>query len=206
MSATTPWIRSLRDRRQGSHAPDQLRLGPWNGRDPRGSLQGERTSNTGELPRHHHLHLGGRGATIISLYKRRAANPTAGTTEVFPSSPSLEKILPCTILERLITSVSERNMPEAQCGFRPNRSTTDMIFAVRQVQEKCKEQIKELHKVFIDLTKAFETENREALCVILQRLGCPRKFVNLIRQFHDDMTGAVLSGARLQNLSAFPVE
>ena len=56
----------------------------------------------------------------------------------------------------------------------------------------------DLVAVFIDLTKAFDTVNREALWVILSKLGLP-KFVNLIRQFHDDMTGQVLSDA-LQHL------
>ena len=64
-----------------------------------------------------------------------------------------------------------------------------MIFSVRQVQEKCIEQNMNLVAVFIDLTKAFDTVNREALWVILSKLGClTKKFVNLIRQFHDDMT------------------
>ena len=35
--------------------------------------------------------------------------------------------------------------------------------------------------------------NREALWVIMSKLGCQTKCVNLIRQFHDDMTGQVLS-------------
>ena len=47
--------------------------------------------------------------------------------------------------------------------------------------------------VFIDLTKAFDMVNRQALWVILSKMGCPTKVVNLIRQFHDDMTGQVLS-------------
>ena len=51
----------------------------------------------------------------------------------------------------------------------------------------------DLVAVFIDLTMAFETVNREALWVILSKLGCRTKFVNLIRQFHDDMTGQILS-------------
>ncbi|XP_076036516.1 uncharacterized protein LOC143022261 [Oratosquilla oratoria] len=93
----------------------------------------------------------------------------------------------------IFKSVSEDNLPEAQCGFRPNRSTADMIFTMRQVQEKCTEQNMDLYAVFIDLTKAFDTVNREALWVILSKLGCPDKFVNLIRQFHDNMTGQVLS-------------
>ena len=48
-----------------------------------------------------------------------------------------------------------------------------------------------LHK---NLTKAFDTVNREALWVILSRLGCPRKFTNIIRLFHDGMVGTVLAG------------
>ena len=68
-----------------------------------------------------------------------------------------------------------------------------MIFSVRQVQEKSIEQNMDLVVVFIDLTKAFDTVNREALWVILSKLGCPTKFVNLIRQLHDDMAGQVLS-------------
>ena len=61
------------------------------------------------------------------------------------------------------------------------------------MQEKCIEQNADLVAVFIDLTKAFDTVNREAFWVTLSKLGRPTKFVNLIRQFHDDMTGQVLS-------------
>ena len=51
----------------------------------------------------------------------------------------------------------------------------------------------DLLTVFIDLTKAFNTVSREALWVILSKLGCSTKFVDPIRQFHNDMTGQVLS-------------
>ena len=39
----------------------------------------------------------------------------------------------------------------------------------------------DLVAVFIDLTKAFDTDNREAFWVVLSKLGCPTKFVNLVR-------------------------
>ena len=41
--------------------------------------------------------------------------------------------------------------------------------------------------------KAFDTVNREALWVILGKLGCPGKFTTLIRLLHDDLTGEVFS-------------
>jgi hypothetical protein len=68
-----------------------------------------------------------------------------------------------------------------------------MIFTVRQVQEKCLEQNLDLYSVFIDLTKAFDTVNREALWTMLAKYGCPRKFIQIIRLFHDGMSGQVLS-------------
>ena len=36
--------------------------------------------------------------------------------------------------------------------------------------------------------------------MILSKLGCPKKFVNLIRLFHDDMTVLVLSGGQVSEL------
>ena len=66
-----------------------------------------------------------------------------------------------------------------------------MIFSARQVQEKCREQGRDLCLAFIDLTKAFETENREALWACLTRLRCPPKFVSITRQLHEGMKGCV---------------
>ncbi len=105
------------------------------------------------------------------------------------------KILVRNLLDRLVKKISEENLPEAQCGFRPGRSTIDMVLAIRQNQEKCLEQPMDLYAVFIDLTKAFDTVNREALWTILRKLGCPDKFANLISLFHQDMTWQVLSNS-----------
>ena len=110
------------------------------------------------------------------------------------------KILARVILSRLITNISEEILPEGQYRFRPNLSTTDMIFSIRQVQEKCIEQNMGIVTVFIDLTKAFDMVSREALWVIPSKLGCPNMFVNLIRQFHDGMIGHVLSEGEASEL------
>ena len=47
--------------------------------------------------------------------------------------------------------------------FRRGRSTIDMIFVARLLQEKCREQSRELYLAFIDLTKAFDTVSRDLL-------------------------------------------
>ena len=46
-----------------------------------------------------------------------------------------------------------------------------MGFSARQVQEKCIEQQMSLYQVFVDLTKAFDTVNRDALWKVLSKLG-----------------------------------
>ena len=73
------------------------------------------------------------------------------------------KILARVILNRLNESLLDSICSESQCGFRKGRGTVDMIFSLRQVQEKAREQNKPLYMLFIDLTKAFDTVNRDAL-------------------------------------------
>ncbi|XP_064091612.1 uncharacterized protein LOC135205178 [Macrobrachium nipponense] len=63
------------------------------------------------------------------------------------------------ILTTRLTPLAEKILPESQCGFRPARGTTDMVFSARQLQEKCREQPKPLTMGFIDLTKAFDSMN-----------------------------------------------
>ena len=134
-----------------------------------------------------------RNATFVFLFKNRGSTTGCGNYRGISLLSVAGKILARVILNRLIANISEEYLPKAQCGFRPNRSTTDMIFSVRLVQEKCIEQNMDLIAVFIDLTKTYDIVNRKALWVILSKLGCPTKYVNLIRQFHGDMTGQVLS-------------
>uniref|UniRef100_A0A5F8GJ83 Reverse transcriptase domain-containing protein n=1 Tax=Monodelphis domestica TaxID=13616 RepID=A0A5F8GJ83_MONDO len=135
-----------------------------------------------------------RDASIIALYKNKGSRAACDNYRGISLLSTDGKILACVILNRLLPSVSEQNLPESQCGFRPDRSTINMVFTVRQIQEKCLEKNLSLYIVFVDLTKVFDTVNRDALRVILSKLGCPAKFVKLIQLFHVDMTGEVLSG------------
>ena len=101
------------------------------------------------------------------------------------------KIIARIAQNRLIASISETNLG-SQCGFCPGCSTICMVFAIRQVQEKCIEQNMHLFAVSIDLTKGFDIINIAALWTILVKFGCLRKF-KIIHLFHNNMTGEVLS-------------
>ena len=66
-----------------------------------------------------------RDANIITLYKNKGDS----------SDCNNYRGISCVMLNRL-QSLAERVYPEAQCGFRAERSTIDMIFSLRQLQEK----------------------------------------------------------------------
>ena len=58
------------------------------------------------------------------------------------------------VLEKRIRSSIK--IDDQQFGFLPVRGTTDAIFIVRQIQEKCLGKKKELWMAFVDLEKAFD--------------------------------------------------
>ena len=83
------------------------------------------------------------------------------------------KIMALMMLNRMRDPIAETVLPESQCGFRRNRGTTDMIFAVRQLMEKAREQHRNLYIAFVDFTKAFDSVNRNALWVIMKKWDVP---------------------------------
>ena len=95
------------------------------------------------------------------------------------------KILAGIILNCITHHLLDDVVSESQCAFRRNRGTIDTIFAVRQINETCREQNQNLCILFVYLTKAFDRVGREGLWAILLKLGCPLRVLNIIRSFHD---------------------
>ena len=58
-------------------------------------------------------------------------------------------------------------LPEEQCGFRPDRSTTDTMFVVRRLQETGRKARVSLFMRFTDLQKAYATDDRTLLWQVL---------------------------------------
>ena len=93
-----------------------------------------------------------RDATIVTLYKNKGDRSDCNNYMGISLLSIVGKVFTRILLTRLQT-LAARIYPASQCGFRAGRSTIDMIFTVRQIQEKCREQGKPLHLAFIDLTK-----------------------------------------------------
>ncbi|BHF83399.1 hypothetical protein SprV_0902654100 [Sparganum proliferum] len=130
-------------------------------------------------------------ATIVHLYKRKGNRQICDNHRGISLLNIAGKIFARILLNRLNNHLEQGLLPESQCGFRRHRGTTDMIFAARQLQEKCQEMRTHLYSTFVDLTKAFDTVNREGLWKIMQKFGCPERFIEMVRQLHDGMMARV---------------
>ena len=62
-----------------------------------------------------------------------------------------------------------------------------MVFAARQLQEKCQEQNVDLYSTYVDLRKSLDTVNRGSLWRIKAKYGCPPKFITIVHFLHDGM-------------------
>ena len=77
---------------------------------------------------------------------------------------------------RNIVSISKE-----QFGFVKRKSTTDAIFAIRQLQEKYREGQQDIHCVFIDLGKDYDRVPREELYWCMRDKGCQRSTSGWLR-------------------------
>ena len=97
------------------------------------------------------------------------------------------------IIARRLSEYCERVgiLAEEQSGFRPNRSTIDMLFVIRQLQELARKKRIPLYVCFIGLTQAYDFVYRTLLRRVLARFGVPHNMFSVIHQFHDGLRACV---------------
>jgi hypothetical protein len=68
-----------------------------------------------------------------------------------------------------------------QAGFQSGKSTTDQLFALRQILEKCNEFNITTHHLFIDFKAAYDTIIRIEVYVGMSELNFPTKLIRLTK-------------------------
>ena len=131
-------------------------------------------------------------AVIIVLQKKKDQTE-CGNSRVISLVAHAGKILLKMIAHRLGEYCEPVGiLQEEQSGFRPNRSTTDMMFVGHRLQQQlAREKHIQLYVCFVDLTKAPDSVDRTFLWVVLACFGVPQNMILVVRQFHDGMRAYV---------------
>jgi len=111
--------------------------------------------------------------------------------------PTTYKIFYNILLSRLIPYAKEI-IGEHQCGL-----TIYQIFCFRQILEKKWEYNEEVHQLFIDFKKAYDSVRREVIYKILIEFGIPRELVRLVKMSLTETYSRVRVGMNVSD--RFPI-
>ena len=125
---------------------------------------------------------------VITVLHKKGDKTECGNYRGISLVSHADKVLLKVVARRLSAYCEAKGLlPEEQCGFRPNRSTTDMMLVVCRLQEIGRKAGVSLFMCIIDLQKAYDTVDRTLLWPVLTRIGVPTQMIAVIQQFHHGM-------------------
>ena len=77
------------------------------------------------------------------------------------------------ILQARLQQYVNRELPDAQAGFRKGRGTRDQIANIHWITEKAREFQKNIYFCFTDYAKTFDCVDHNKLWKILREMGIP---------------------------------
>jgi hypothetical protein len=94
-----------------------------------------------------------------------------------------------------------RLLGDHQCGFQCNRSRADHILCICQIFEKKKWVYnEEVHQLFVDFKKPYDSVRREVIYNIVIEFGIPMKMVRLIEMCLTETYSRVWVGKNLSDI------
>ena len=110
--------------------------------------------------------------------------------------PSVYKIIAKVILERIKEHLYN-TIDAAQAGFKPGSSCADHINTIRIIIEQCAAFNIDLHLLFIDFEKAFDSVHRNCIWQVLKRWDIPDKIISIIKASYNGAKCRVLHNGKL---------
>ncbi|EYC12332.1 hypothetical protein Y032_0047g1424, partial [Ancylostoma ceylanicum] len=122
----------------------------------------------------------------VLLYKKGDPQDIGNYRHICPLSV-VYKLFTRVILNRIERTLDE-GQPCEQTGFRKGFSTIDHIHTVTRLIEVSREYKMPLCLTFIDLKKAFDTVETEAVLEALGNQGAPTQYIRIFRELYSNFT------------------
>ena len=98
------------------------------------------------------------------------------------------------ILINRIRDKTENVIAEVQSGFRRGRGCTDQIFIIRQICEKYLGKGEDVYFTFLDLEKAYDRVDRDAMWNVLRLYGIGGRLLQGVKSLYADSKACVRVG------------
>ena len=134
-----------------------------------------------------------RSACIVPLYKGKGDVCECGCYRGISLLAVVGKLYGRVLIERVI-EMTESAVGEEQCGFRRGRGCVDQIFSVRQICEKFRSKGSEVFMAFMDLEKAYDRIDRDALWKVMGIYGIGGKLLSAVKSFYIESRACVRVG------------
>ncbi len=106
------------------------------------------------------------------------------------------------ILTERLMEVTGGKVDEDHGGFRKGRGCVDQIFAMKQLLEAYLGKDKKLYAAFMDLEKAYDRIDREALWSVLRIYGVGGQLLKWIQSFYKKANACVRVGGKFSESCA----
>ena len=97
-------------------------------------------------------------------------------------------------LQARLQQYVNRELSDAQAGFRKGRGTRDQIANIRWIMEKAREFQKNSISALLTYAKAFDSVNHNKLWTILKEVGIPDHLTCLLRNLYAGQEATVKTG------------
>ena len=138
----------------------------------------------GEVP------LDWRRAIIVPFYKGKGDRNECKNYRGISLLSIPGKVYARVLIER-IRSETEDMIGEEQCGFRNGRGCVDQVFVMRQLCERFESKGKNLYAAYMDLEKAYDRIDRNAMWSVLEMYGVNDRLLTAVKSFYNNSEACV---------------
>lgn len=122
-------------------------------------------------------------ASEIRILYKKGSRVDIANYRPLSLSDNLNKVMMKILKNRIYNQLDSHQSPD-QAGFRRGHSTIDHIHTINQIIEKAGEYDLELHLLFVDFHKAFDTVDHDSLWEALYEQGCQVEVVEMLENLY----------------------